>query len=298
MASASNSSAYQGGIAIAGLSIVAAQISINLGAALGKGLFASIGPEGVAALRTTISALLLLAIARPWRAPPGRQETIWLVLYGLTLGSMNLMFYWAIQRIPIGIGVAIEICGPLAVVLITSRSARDVLWLALAIAGLLLLMPWSGADQRLDSAGMAFALGAALCWALYIVFGKRASQVEGIKAVACGMTIACLVTLPFGLAVAGHRLQETPVLVLGAVVALLSSALPYVLEMKALERLTARIFGVVTSAAPAIAALVGFLILGERLTWAQWLAVVLMISAGAGCSLAGRPTIHDEREAQ
>lgn len=276
------------GTALAALCMAGAQVSVNVGAALGKGLFASVGPEGVAALRTSIAAILLLAIARPWRAMPSRRQMGWLTVYGLTLGSMNLLIYAAFARIPIGVAVAIEICGPLGVVLATSRSLRDFLWLGLAIGGLLLLAPWPGGSARLDPAGIGFALAAALTWALYILVGKRAAQVKGTTAVALGMTIACFVTLPFGLSAAGGRLLDPSVLGLGIGVALLSSALPYVLEMKALGHLSARVFGVLTSAAPAVAALVGFLILGERLTLAQWLAIALMIAASAGGSLAGR----------
>lgn len=276
------------GTALAALCMAGAQVSVNVGAALGKGLFASVGPEGVAALRTSIAAILLLAIARPWRAMPSRRQMGWLTVYGLTLGSMNLLIYAAFARIPIGVAVAIEICGPLGVVLATSRSLRDFLWLGLAIGGLLLLAPWPGGSARLDPAGIGFALAAALTWALYILVGKRAAQVKGTTAVALGMTIACFVTLPFGLSAAGGRLLDPSVLGLGIGVALLSSALPYVLEMKALGHLSARVFGVLTSAAPAVAALVGFLILGERLTPAQWLAIALMIAASAGGSLAGR----------
>lgn len=276
------------GAALAAVCMAGAQVSVNVGAALGKTLFASVGPEGVAALRTSIAAILLLTIARPWRTMPTRRHMGWLLLYGLTLGSMNLLIYATFARIPIGVAVAIEICGPLGVVLATSRSLRDFLWLGLAIGGLLLLAPWPGVGARLDPAGIGFALAAALAWALYILFGKRAAQVKGTTAVALGMTIACCITLPFGVAAAGGRLLDPSVLRLGIGVALLSSALPYALEMKALGHLSTRAFGVLTSAAPAVAALVGYVILGERLTPAQWLAVALMIAASAGGSLSGR----------
>lgn len=276
---------------LAALAVLAAQVSINVGAALGKGLFAAVGPEGVAAMRTSVSALILLAALRAWRAKPARGEVLWLAAYGLALGGMNLLIYWAIARIPIGVAVAIEICGPLAVVLATSRTVRDLLWLALAAAGLLLLVPWPGAGTRLDPAGVGFALAAAACWALYILFGKRASGLAGGRAVALGMSAACLVTLPFGVSAAGARLLAPPVLGLGLVVAVLSSALPYFLEMKALGALSARVFGVVTASAPAIAALAGVVMLHEHLSALQWLAIALMIAASAGCSLTSRPAV-------
>jgi len=275
-------------IATAGLTIVAAQFSINVGAALGKSLFPVVGPEGVAALRTAIAALILLLMARPWRQALSWPRAAWIGLYGLAIGGMNLQIYWAFERIPIGLAIAIEIAGPLAVVLLTSRSTRDFLWAALAIGSLMLLVPWPGADAPLDPVGIAFAAGAALCWALYIVFGKRASQAGAATAVALGMTVASLITLPVGVAAAGSKIVLPPVLALGLVVALLSSAIPYMLEMKAMEKLSGRLFGVITSSAPALAALAAFLVLGERLLPMQWLAVVLMISASAGCSLTSR----------
>ena len=278
-------------VAIAGLAIVVAQLSFNVGAAVAKSLFPAVGPEGVAALRTGLSALILLAVARPWRRLPSPRQAGWILLYGLSLGGMNLLIYWAFERIPIGVAVAIEIAGPLCVVLLTSRSARDVLWLVLAVASLMLLMPWPGRDAPLDPAGIGFALGAAICWALYIVFGKRASEVDSAVAVALGMIAASLVTIPIGAAAAGSKLLEPPVLALGLVVALLSSAIPYMLEMKALERLSRRLFGVITSSAPALAALAGFALLGERLTGWQWIAIATMIGASAGCSLTSRPAV-------
>lgn len=276
-------------VAIAGLAIIAAQLSINVGAAIGKSLFPMVGPEGVAALRTAISALILLSIVRPWRYPLPRPQLIAVLFYGLVLGSMNLLIYWAFQRLPIGLAVAIEITGPLAIVLLTSRSAGDFLWAALAIGGLVLLIPWPGATDALDLFGVVCALGAAICWALYIVLGKRASAMGAANAVALGMAIACLITVPAGVMAAGTNLLHISVLSLGLVVTLLSSTVPYLLEMTALARLSSRIFGVMTSAAPALAALAGYVILDERLTHTQWIAVILMIGASAGCSLTARP---------
>jgi inner membrane transporter RhtA len=278
-------------VAFAGLAIVVAQLSTNLGAALGKSLFPLVGPEGVAALRTGISALILLAISRPWRIALTKRQTTFLALYGLALGSMNLLIYLAIERLPIGVAIAIEISGPLSVVLLTSRSIRDFFWFALAVASLLMLMPWPGSQARLDSLGIVFAFGAAGCWALYILFGKRASELGSKTAVALGMVTACAVTLPFGIVMAGEKLLVSSVLWLGLVVALLSSAIPYILEMKALERLSSRTFGVIINSAPAIGALAGYLILGEQLTLVQWLAVATMISASAGCTLTAAPAV-------
>jgi inner membrane transporter RhtA len=275
--------------------ILVAEISVNSGAALGKGLFPLVGPEGVAALRTCIAALILLALIRPWRASGTRSEWAWLIPYGLVLGTMNLLIYWSIARIPIGIAVTIEICGPLAIVLLTSRTRQDFFWFALALSGILLLMPWPGADIKLDPLGIVFAIAAAVFWALYILFGKQASKIGGKTAVAIGMTIACVVTLPFGITTAGEKLLSPEVLMLGFVVAVASSAIPYFLEMQALEKLSSRVFGVIISSAPAVAALAGVVILGEHLAVHQWAAIALIMFASAGCSLTSRTVVAEEQ---
>lgn len=284
-------------LAAAGFAIVLGQLSLNIGAAMGKGLFPQVGAEGVAALRTTIAALILLAIARPWDVRMTKPQLGFLMLYGLMLGAMTLLIYWSFQTIPIGIAVAIEVTGPLAVVLLTSRSAKDFLWLALAVLSLMLLVPWPGQVDALDPMGIAYALGGAVCWALYIVCGKQASRIGGKAAVALGMSIACMVTLPFGLATAGTGLIEPSVLALGVVVAVLSSAVPFSLEMAAMGRLSSRLFGVISSGAPAMGALAGYMVLGEELTGTQWLAVCAMIAANAGCALTSRPQTEASRPA-
>lgn len=281
----------------AALLVIAAAVSVNLGAALGKSLFDQVGAEGMAALRTTFGALGLWLLVRPWREalPPGRLGG--LAAYGLTMGLMNLTVYWAIQRIPLGLAVAIEIAGPLLLVLYLSRRRSDFVWLALAVAGLALLVPWPGAQERLDPLGLAFAVMAGTCWAGYIVLGKRVADLGGGRAVAFGVVFACLVTLPFGVAHAGTALIAPQVLAWGAGVALLSSMVPYVLEMKALAHLSAKTFGLITSSAPAVAALAGFVVLGERLTGGQWLAVALMMAASAGCALTARSPVPTLPEA-
>jgi inner membrane transporter RhtA len=277
------------------LAILVAEISVNTGAALGKGLFPLVGPEGVAALRTSIAALLLLALIRPFNVTASRAQWGWLILYGLSLGTMNLLIYWSIARIPIGIAVTIEICGPLSIVLLTSRTKQDFFWFALAVCGILLLAPWPGADTPLDPIGIAFAVGAAVFWAIYILCGKRASTIGGSNAVALGMALACVITVPFGISTAGTTLLTPEVIMLGLVVALASSAIPYFLEMQALEKLSSRIFGVVISSAPAVAALVGVVMLDEHLAPHQWAAIALIMSASAGCSLTSRAVMTEEQ---
>lgn len=285
-------------VALAGLAIVSSQICINIGAALAKGLFPVVGPEGIAALRSFIGAMLLIALMRPWRVAVSRRQAGYLLVYGLALGSMNLLVYAAFARIPIGIVIAIEICGPLSIVLLTSRSKRDLLWFALALGSLFLLAPGGRGVERLDPVGVAFALAAAACWALYILVGKRAAEVKGGAAVAFGMCAACLLTVPVGVSSAGAALLDPHVLGAALGIALLSSALPYSLEMMAMGRVSSRLFGVIISCAPAIGALCGFVILGERLLPLQWCGIAGMIAASAGCSLtAGRaPVIAPEDE--
>jgi inner membrane transporter RhtA len=261
------------------LAIAAAMVSQYAGAAFAKHLFPLVGAEGVVALRVGLSALLLAGFTRPWRALPSRADIPNLLLYGLTLGCMNLLIYCAFSRIPIGIAVSIEVMGPLALVLLSSRRARDFLWVACAGFGLWLLLPLRGSGTALDPAGVAYAAGAAFCWALYIVFGKRASQSQGSGTVAWGMLAASAFIVPIGAAYAGSALLSPFVLAAGLAVAVLSSAAPYTLEMIALRRLPRRVFGILVSSSPAVAALAGFVVLGERLAVAQWLGIGLVILA-------------------
>lgn len=267
---------------VPGLAIFGAMVSVNFGAAYAKHLFPLVGSEGVTALRVGLAACMLMALARPWRTPLTRRDAANLLVYGLMLGGMNLLIYRAFAHIPIGVAVAIETTGPLAVVVLSSRHARDLLWVALALFGLWLLLPLRVGVAALDPLGIAYALGAAFCWAMYIVFGQRAATLKGSHAVAWGMSAAALFTVPLGVAHAGAALFTPAMLGAGLVVALLSSALPYSLEMVALARLPRRVFGMVVAAGPAFGALAGFTLLGERLTGAQWLAIALIIGASAG----------------
>ncbi|WP_372395830.1 EamA family transporter [Azospirillum sp. HJ39] len=267
------------------LLLLASLLSQYVGAASAKSLFPLIGAEGVTALRVGLSALMLAAIWRPWRNRPGRGDLRNLLVYGTTLGAMNLSIYRAMELIPIGIAIAIEVTGPLAVALLGSRRLKDFLWIACAAAGLALLLPVKAAGAPLDPVGVAYAGAAALCWALYIVFGKRASSLPGGQAVAWGMLVAATFTVPLGVAHAGGALLATGVLLSGFAVAALSSMLPYSLEMVALRRLPGHVFGLAVSASPAVAALIGFAMLGERLGWVQWAAIGLIVCASAGSAL-------------
>ncbi|RZJ84318.1 MAG: EamA family transporter [Massilia sp.] len=263
-------------------------VSVNAGAAWAKHLFPLVGSQGVTAVRVGLAAIIMLAIVRPWRTLPARRDAFNLAVYGLMLGCMNLLIYGAFARIPIGIAVAIEVVGPLAVVVLSSRRARDFAWVLLAAFGLWLLAPVHAGVAPLDPAGVAYALGAAFCWAMYIVFGKRVSTLNGGQAVAWGMLAAALFTVPVGVAHAGAGLLLPSVLAGGLAVAVLSSALPYTLEMAALARLPQRVFGILVSAGPAFAALAAWVVLGEQLTGLQWLAIALVIVACGGAAATAR----------
>lgn len=266
------------------LGLVAAMTSIQAGASLAKSLFPLAGPEGITTLRLVLAALILGVVWRPWRARLDRPAWKAVALYGAALGLMNLTFYLALERLPLGLTVAIEFIGPLAVALYASRRALDLLWAALAIAGIVMILPIAS-DARLDPVGLCFVLIAAACWAAYIVFGQRAGRlVPGGAATALGMAVAALVGAPVGIWKAGWTLLDPRVLALGLAVAVLSSALPYSLEMVALRRLKAQTFSVLMSLEPALAALMGYVLLSERLTGRQWAAVACIIAASLGAA--------------
>jgi inner membrane transporter RhtA len=273
------------------LAIVGSLISVNVGAAYAKGLFPLVGSAGITAVRVGLASMFLMAFWRPWRAPLARPDAINVGIYGVMLGMMNLLIYAAFARIPIGVAIAIEVIGPLAVVVLSSRHLRDFFWVACAACGLWLLAPTSTGAGALDPLGVAAAVGAGFCWAMYIVFGKRVSTLKGGHVVAWGMLVAALFTVPVGISQAGSALFSLQVLGGGLTVALLSSILPYSLEMMALSRLPRRVFGILVSAGPAVGALAGFFVLGEVLTVTQWLAIGMIVAATAGsAATAGRPS--------
>jgi inner membrane transporter RhtA len=270
------------------LALLGSQISVNLGAAVAKNLFSVIGVEGITAFRVGFSALLLMAIFRPWRSPLTRRDILNLVVYGTVMGMMNLLIYRAFNRIPIGIAVAIEVTGPLLVALLSSRRPRNIAACALAVFGLYLLLPLSSGAERLDPVGVAYAFGAAACWAVYIVFGKRASTLRGGQAVAWGLLIASLFIVPIGVAYVDVSVLTPSIVLIGLVIAVLSSAVPYSLEIVALRGLPQGLFGMLSSAAPAVSALAGMLILGERLKSMQWIAIACIVLASAVCATSAR----------
>ena len=276
------------------LAVLCSILSVQAGASFSKHLFPVLGPEGVTALRQLYSTLLLLLVFRPWQGGPARKDWGVVMLYGGLLGVMNLTFYLAIARLPLGIGVALEFLGPLTVAILSSRQARDFVWVACAVAGLALLIPWSGHTGALDLVGVMWALVAALCWGLYIIVGQKVSdRVHGGKAVALGMAFSLILTLPVGLIHSGAALWSPSVLPWAIAVAVLSSAIPYSLEMMALKHIPAKTFGLMMSLEPAAAALLAFLIIGEQLSLTQCAAIALVIIASAGSSLTSRRAVDE-----
>jgi inner membrane transporter RhtA len=269
------------------LAVLGSMSSIQIGAALAQHLFPAVGALGTTALRVGLAALILLAIRRPSLEGLDRASLLALALYGAALGLMNLCFYLALRTIPLGVAVAVEFTGPLVVAAASHRSRLDILWLVLAAGGLTLLAPWGG--QAIDPIGLLWALGAGLFWGLYILFGQAAGKIAEGAAAALGMTVAAAVVLPFGIASAGARLLDPALLPLALSVAVLSSALPYSLEMFALTRLPRATFGTLMSLEPAIGALAGFVLLGQQLSLRQGgaIAAIILASAGAALSLIG-----------
>ena len=280
-----NSKPLSGGTWIAVASLLVSIFCFQIGASVAKNLFPLVGAQGAVGLRVGLSALILIPFARPWRARITRTNWRSLAIYGVSLGMMNFLFYMALRTIPLGIAVALEFTGPLGVALIHSRRAVDFLWVALAVAGMALLLPIRSGMPALDWGGVALALGAALCWALYIVFGQKAGAEHGQLATTLGVMAAACVIFPIGFAHAGLALFRPDVLPLGIVVAILSSAFPYTLEMIALRRLPTQAFGTLMSLEPAAGALMGLVLLHEHLTFLQWLAVGTVVLASMGTAL-------------
>ena len=262
--------------------LTAAMVCFQLGAVLAKGLFPVVGAVGAAAMRLAIASVILFVAWRPWRLRVTRREARTIVVYGAAMGWMNLFFYLSLRSIPLGIAMALEFTGPLGVALAASRRPGDFLWVLMAILGVLVLLPLGFGSQPLPPVGIACALAAGVCWALYIVFGRKAGAAHGGQTTAWGTLIGAVFIVPIGLAHSRALLFSPAILPAAVGVALLSSALPYSLEMFAMPRVPTRTFGVLMSLDPAFAALAGLYFLGESLTWIQWAAIASIIVASAG----------------
>lgn len=267
--------------------VLLAIISVQCGAAIAKTLFPAIGAAGTASMRIGISAIILLLAYRPNLKNITAAQWKIVIPYGLALGAMNLIFYLAIERIPIGLGVTLEFIGPLVVAIAGSKRLVDYCWVLLAAIGILLMAPWT--NSRLDSLGVFFALLAGALWAAYIVLGGKVSKImNGGEAVSTGMLFAALLILPFGFFENGLANLTPKLFGMGVALALLSSAIPFTLEMKALGQLPPRTFSILMSLEPAAAAICAFVFLQENLSFSEIMAVVCVVIASAGSTLTAK----------
>jgi inner membrane transporter RhtA len=268
--------------------VIAAVLCQQFGAAVAVLVFPAAGPLGMVAVRMVFSAVVLLAVARPRlrRLSPAAWRTA--IGLGLALAAMNSLFYEAISRLPLGTAVTFEVLGPLALSVVAGRRARSLVWALLALAGVALLGPGGFGD--LDPVGVGFALGAAACWAAFILFNAQAGAAfPGFEGLALGMAIGAVASVPGAVLTAGTALLDPAVLGIGLGVALLSTAIPYSLELLALRRLPAATFSVLTWTAPAVAALMGFAVLGQPLGWTQAAAIALVVAGGVGAIRTAPP---------
>ncbi len=256
-------------------------VSVQVGAAIATTLFDELGPTGTVLVRVGFAALVLVAVWRP--AVRGLRPPAWrlVVLFGAALAAMNLSFYASLDRIPLGLAVTLEFVGPLGVAIAGTRRALDLAWVALAAAGIVLLSPAPGGSLDALGAGLAFLAG--LFWAAYILLAARLGRAfGGGDGLALAMVVASILLAPVGIAGGGAALLEPGALAIGLCVAVLSSVIPYSLELEALRRLRESTFGVLMSLEPGVAALAGLIILGQGLSAAQVAAIVLVGAASAG----------------
>lgn len=265
--------------------------SVQFGSAFAATLFTQAGPGGVVFLRLALSALVLVAIARPTIRGRRRRDLRMAALFGLVLATMNWSFYEAIDRLPLGPAVTIEFVGPLAVAVIGSRRALDLLWAALAGGGVVLLAV-HGEGGQIEPFGVFLALVAAACWACYIVLSKRVgASFAALDGLSIALCVGAVVLVPVGLAQGGTALLRPGLLAGGLAVAMLSSLIPYSLEIVALRRLSAAAFGVLMSLEPAVATLAGVLVLGQTMTGVTLLALCMVVAASVGTTLADRARV-------
>lgn len=267
------------------LILLIAMISMQSSGSFAKYLFGQFPILTVSAMRLLLGSLVLALIFKIWQINFKQVKWSAIISYGLALAGMNMLFYLAIDRLPLGIAVSFEFIGPLSVALYYARQKFDFIWVGLAILGLILLFPFNQAAQSLDPIGILLALAAGACWALYIIAGQKPSGISGNHTVCLGMFIGMLVLMPIAIffGIPAHTFEPTSLMYFIAL-AVLASALPFTLEMIALRNVSALSFGTLMSVEPAIAALSGFIFLGEQLLWNQWLALATIITASIGCT--------------
>lgn len=266
--------------------LLLAMISIQSSGSLAKLLFEHFPVLTVSAIRMLLSALILAVVFQIWRANLKTVRWKAILSYGCALAGMNILFYLSIDRLPLGIAVSFEFIGPLGVALYYAKQKYDFIWVGLAIIGIILLFPFQQAAQSLDPIGIAMALGAGACWALYIVAGQKPTGVSGNHSVCLGMFVGTLILLPVLLtSPALAQVNDHPYFMYFVILAITASALPFSLEMIALRNMTPLSFGTLTSLEPAIAALSGYIFLSEQLLWTQVLALLTIVSASIGCTI-------------
>jgi inner membrane transporter RhtA len=277
------------------LLVVAGLACQEVGASLAVLLFPRVGPLGMVMLRLVFSAIVLMLIARPRLRGHSRDGWLAVAGFGLVLAVMNGLFYLALERLPLGVTVTIEVLGPLTLSIVAARRASAWVWAAVAFAGVLAL--GGGGWERLDPVGVLFALGAAASWAFYILSSARVGrEFPRLDGLALAMTIGAVLALPFGIASAGEALLRPEILALGAAVAILSSTIPYAFELIALRRLAASAFAILMSLAPATAALAGWLLLGQQLSWLEILGIALVIAASIGAVRSSQRAARETAE--
>lgn len=250
-------------------------------------LFAAVGPGGAVFLRLVVSAVLVWVLVRPRLKGIGRGDLVLAIGFGLVLAAMNALFYASLDRIPLGVAVTFEFLGPLGVAIGGTRRARDVVWAALAAAGVVLLTSGGG---HLNPTGVILAVSAGACWAAYILLSQRVGRrFPGMSGLAIALAVGSIGTAPYGIAAGGTALLRPSVLGKGAAIAVLSSAIPYSLELAALRRLRAATFGVLMSMEPAMGALSGAVFLSQHLRWQEWLAIGAVMTASIGATISPPP---------
>lgn len=263
--------------------LILAMISIQTGASFAKNLFPLAGAAGTTTLRLFFASFVLWIIWRPWKHSFKKSELKNLGIYGISLGLMNLTFYFALERIPLGMAVTLEFIGPLTLALLSSRKKIDFFWAFLAALGIYMVMPESDLTHSLDPIGMLYALTAGMFWAFYIYFGQKSGKdTHSGLATTIGMTFAAVVAMPAGLIIDGSKIFNLSLLPMGFFVAMLSSAIPYSLEMYSLKRIPTKTFGILMSLEPAVASLVGLIFLSEQLSSLQWLSIFCVMAASLG----------------
>lgn len=272
-------------MSLGALALILSIISLCIGTSFAKSLFDSLGPVGTTTLRLVFSTCFMWLLWRPWRLALTRSDLASVIPYGICMVGMNSFFYMAIDKLPLGIAIAIQFSGPLTVAVLSSRSRYDFLWVLFALGGLyLLLWPSTDGDElfSLDLTGIVFALIGGTFWACYILVGQRARMIHPGLITSYGFATASLIILPIGIITAGSAIFDPNILLYGLGIALLSSAIPFTLEIFSLRILPLKTFSIMVSLEPAVGALTAIIILNEMLAVREWIAVLLIVFAAVG----------------